>query len=224
MKYDFRSLEEKGHRKWADAKLYDTPAEPKRKHYILEMFAYPSGDIHMGHFRNYGIGDAYGRWLLMKGRDVLHPFGWDAFGLPAENAAIQRGIHPREWTLGNIERSRTTLQRTGIGYDWSREFATSLPDYYKFTQWVFLKLHERGLSYRKNAPVNWCDTCNTVLANEQVENGTCWRCHDPVRKKDLEQWYFAITKYAERLLDGLDTLTHWPRSTVASQRNWIGRS
>jgi leucyl-tRNA synthetase len=225
-RYDFKTTEAKWQSRWAATGLFRAPddPDPAKRCYVLEMFIYPSGDIHMGHFRNYGIGDAYARWALMHGRHVLHPFGFDAFGLPAENAAIKRGTHPRDWTLANIATSRSTLQAMGIGYDWSREITTCLPDYYKFTQWMFLLLHERGLVYRKNAPVNWCDTCATVLANEQVEQGTCWRCHNPVAKRELEQWYVKITEYAQRLLDGLDTLPHWPSSTVASQRNWIGRS
>jgi leucyl-tRNA synthetase len=224
--YDFRTIESKWQRRWNESGLFRAPELPDsdRKFYLLEMFAYPSGDIHLGHFRNYGIGDAVCRWLLMNGRDVLHPFGWDAFGLPAENAAIKRGIHPGEWTRKNIAVSRSTLQAVGMGYDWEREFATCEPDYYHFTQWIFLLLHERGLVTRKNAPVNWCSGCATVLANEQVQDGRCWRCESEVEKRDLEQWYIRITEYAQRLLDGLDTLPHWPRSTVASQRNWIGRS
>ena len=224
--YDFQSIEKKWQQRWNDSGLFRAPVspDPARKFYLLEMFAYPSGDIHMGHFRNYGIGDAVCRWLLMNGKDVLHPFGWDAFGLPAENAAIKRNIHPGEWTRKNIGVSRSTLQAVGMGYDWEREFATCEPDYYHFTQWIFLLLHERGLVYRKNAPVNWCDDCNTVLANEQVQDGRCWRCESEVAKRDLEQWYIKITEYAQRLLDGLDTLPKWPNSTLASQRNWIGRS
>ena len=224
--YDFRAIEEKWQRRWTDDGLFNAPQAPDeaRKFYLLEMFAYPSGDIHMGHFRNYGIGDAVARYLMMNGREILHPFGWDAFGLPAENAAIKNDIHPGTWTRKNIETSRTTLKEIGLGYDWSREFATCEPDYYRWTQWLFLLLHERGLAYRKDAPVNWCDGCNTVLANEQVQDGRCWRCNGDVTKRDLEQWYMRITAYAQRLHDGLDTLTAWPRSTVASQRNWIGRS
>ncbi len=224
--YDFQAVEARRQKSWNESGLFRAPVspDPARKSYLLEMFAYPSGDIHMGHFRNYGIGDAVCRWMLMNGREVLHPFGWDAFGLPAENAAIKRGIHPGTWTRGNIAVSRATLQAVGMGYDWEREFATCEPDYYHFTQWIFLLLHERGLVYRKNAPVNWCGTCNTVLANEQVQEGRCWRCEGEVVKRDLEQWYIRITEYAQRLLDGLDTLPRWPKSTVLSQRNWIGRS
>ncbi|MCE9638356.1 MAG: leucine--tRNA ligase [Planctomycetes bacterium] len=225
-RYDFTATERKWQERWDALGLFLAPEKPRpdRAFYLLEMFAYPSGDLHMGHFRNYGIGDAVGRFLLMNGKDVLHPFGWDAFGLPAEGAAIKRGVHPRDWTLGNIAQSKSTLKAMGIAYDWSREITTCLPDYYKFTQWMFLLLHRRGLVYRKNAPVNWCGTCNTVLANEQVEQGTCWRCHNPVAKRELEQWYVRITDYAQRLLDGLDTLPQWPASTLAAQRNWIGRS
>ncbi len=224
--YDFRTTEAKWQASWNETGLFRAPADPdpSRKFYALEMFAYPSGDIHIGHFRNYGIGDAAVRRLLMQGKDVLHPFGWDAFGLPAENAAIQRDIHPREWTLGNIATGRSTLQAVGLGYDWEREFATCNPDYYHFTQWIFVLLYERGLVYRKNAPVNWCVGCATVLANEQVQDGQCWRCKSVVEKRDLEQWYIRITEYAQRLVDGLDTLPKWPKSTLASQRNWIGRS
>ncbi len=225
-RYEHEAVETKWRARWAEAGLFRAALlpDPSRKFYALEMFPYPSGDIHMGHFWNYGLGDAFARWALMHGKDVLHPFGWDAFGLPAENAAIKHGTHPREWTLGNIATSRATLQAVGLSLDWEREFATCLPDYYKFTQWMFLVLHERGLAYRKDAAVNWCPGCSTVLANEQVEEGRCWRCSSEVGKRDLEQWYIGITKYADRLLDGLDTLPEWPRSTVASQRNWIGRS
>ncbi len=225
-RYDFRTVEPKWQQRWSEERLFEAPAKPDRarKSYLFEMFAYPSGDIHMGHFRNYSMGDAYCRWLLMNGHDVLHPFGWDAFGLPAENAAIKHDIHPREWTLSNIETSRGTLQELGTSFDWNREVTTCLPDYYKFSQWMFLKLRERGLVYRKGAPVNWCGVCNTVLANEQVKDGRCWRDDSEVEKRDLEQWYIKITDYAQRLHDGLDTLDRWPAGTVASQRNWIGRS
>ncbi len=225
-RYDIHATEAKWQARWGELGLFRAPEPPRegRAAYLLEMFIYPSGDIHLGHFRNYGIGDAVCRWSLMKGRDVLHPFGWDAFGLPAENAAIQKGIHPQDWTKANIAQSRATLQASGLGYDWSREFATCDASYYRFTQWMFLLLHERGLVYRKAAPVNWCEGCNTVLANEQVEQGRCWRCHGEVVKRELEQWYIRITEYAQRLLDGLESLPEWPHSTVTSQRNWIGRS
>lgn len=225
-RYDFRHLEAAAQARWADLGLFRAAErpDPARKAYLLEMFPYPSGDIHMGHFWNYGLGDAIARWFLMNGRELLHPFGWDAFGLPAENAAIKKGIHPRGWTLGNIATSKATMQRLGLSYDWSREITTCLPDYYRHTQRIFLLLHERGLTYRKDAAVNWCPTCATVLANEQVVEGKCWRCSAEVGKRDLEQWYVRITNYAERLLRGLDGLAEWPPSTVASQRNWIGRS
>ncbi len=216
--YDFQTVESKWQRAWNEGGLFTAPEnpDPAKKTYLLEMFAYPSGDIHMGHFRNYGIGDAVCRWMLMNGREVLHPFGWDAFGMPAENAAIKHGVHPGKWTRKNIGVSRATLQAVGMGYDWEREFATCEPDYYHFTQWIFLLLHERGLVYRKDAPVNWCTECNTVLANEQVQDGQCWRCSSVVEKRDLEQWYIKITEYAQQLLDGLDTLPRWPNSTLAS--------
>jgi leucyl-tRNA synthetase len=189
------------------------------------MFAYPSGDIHMGHFRNYSLGDVVARFERMRGKDVLHPFGWDAFGLPAENAAIKHGIHPAAWTYPNIEISRGTLQRMGISYDWDREVVTCREDYYHFTQWMFLLLHSRGLAYRARAAVNWCPVDQTVLANEHVVNGCCWRHPDvPVEKRELEQWFFRITDYAERLLRDLDGLSEWPESTVKKQRSWIGRS
>ena len=225
-RYDFQTVEAKWQARWNELALFKAPDPPRpdRRVYALEMFAYPSGDIHMGHFRNYGIGDAYCRWLLMNGKDVLHPFGWDAFGLPAENAAIKNGADPREWTRKNIAQGRSTLQAMGIGYDWDREFATCDPEYYVHTQRLFLLLHQRGLVYRKSAPVNWCDTCATGLANEEVEQGLCWRCHNPVGKRRLEQWYIRITDYAQKLLDGLDRLPEWPSATIASQRNWIGRS
>jgi leucyl-tRNA synthetase len=225
-RYDFQATEAKWQARWNDLALFRAPERPRAasKFYLLEMFPYPSGDIHMGHFWNYGLGDAWARWLHMNGREVLHPFGWDAFGLPAENAAIKRGVHPREWTLANVATSKATLQKVGISYDWSREITTCLPDFYRHTQWIFLTLHERGLVYRKNAAVNWCPDCATVLANEQVEDGRCWRCHNEVGKRDLEQWYVKITDYAERLLEGLDRLPGWPESTRASQRNWIGKS
>jgi leucyl-tRNA synthetase len=191
---------------------------------MLEMFAYTSGDIHMGHFRNYILGDAVARYRMMQGYDVLHPFGWDAFGLPAEEAAIKRGEDPETWTLGNIENSRRTLAQMGLTYDWDREVVTCLPDYYRWTQWVFLTLHERGLAYRADALVNWCPRCQTVLANEQVSTGSCWRCNSQVTKRELRQWFLRITDYAQRLLEGLDHLDKWPANLKTMQRNWIGRS
>jgi leucyl-tRNA synthetase len=206
--------------------LYAAPelADPDNKFYMLVMFAYPSGDLHMGHFRNYIIGDAVARKQMMLGKDVLHPFGWDAFGLPAERAAIKRNIHPREWTLSNIGVSRRTLQRVGISYDWSREVNSCMPDYYKWTQWMFIQLFKKGLAYRKRGLVNWCPEDLTVLANEQVVDGTCERCGTRVEKKEQVQWYFKITAYADQLVDDLDRVEDWPENLISMQREWIGRS
>ncbi|MBZ0110830.1 MAG: leucine--tRNA ligase [Thermoanaerobaculia bacterium] len=223
--FDPRTFEPKWREYWHEQGLDRTPENPSNKFYMLEMFAYPSGDIHMGHFRNYTIGDVVARYQKMLGKDVLHPFGWDAFGLPAENAAIKHGIQPGEWTLSNIEKSRSSLQQMGISYDWDRELVTCREDYYKHTQWMFLLLYERGLAYRRNAEVNWCPIDQTVLANEHVVGGCCWRHPDtPVEKRTLEQWFFRITDYADRLLDNLDQLDQWPEGTVKQQRSWIGRS
>ena len=222
--YPFKEIEAKWQKVWEQNKLFKAPDLPKKKYYILEMFAYPSGDIHIGHFRNYIIGDAMARYKMMQGYEILHPFGWDAFGLPAEIAAIKRNIHPRDWTLGNIETSRATLKKLGISYDWDREITTCLPDYYKWTQWMFIQLFNRDLAYKTKALVNWCPTCKTVLANEQVEQGRCWKCESQVIKKELEQWFFRITAYAEQLLNGLDKLSGWPENVKTMQRNWIGKS
>jgi leucyl-tRNA synthetase len=222
--YPFKEIEAKWQARWEETGLYRTNPDPKNKFYVLVMFAYPSGDIHMGHFRNYIVGDAVARKKMMEGKDVLHPFGWDAFGLPAENAAIQRGIAPQAWTESNIAASRETLQKVGISYDWDREVITCHPDYYKWNQWIFLRLFESGLAYRKKAEVNWCPSCLTVLANEQVVQGLCDRCDSKVEKKALEQWFLKITDYAQRLLDDLDTLDGWPENVKTMQRNWIGRS
>ncbi len=225
-KYDFKSIEAKWQERWEKDHLYratDSP-DPKYKFYMLEMFAYPSGDIHMGHFRNYIIGDAVARREMMLGKAVLHPYGWDAFGLPAERAAIQRGIHPEVWTTKNIQVSNRTLQKVGISYDWSREIQSCRPDYYKWTQWMFVQLLDKGLAYRKRGFVNWCPEDKTVLANEQVKDGKCERCGTDVEKKDQVQWYFKITAYADRLVDDLDTLPGWPENVKTMQREWIGRS
>lgn len=222
--YDFAAIEAKWQQRWDEQKLFHAPEIPREKYYMLVMFAYPSGDIHMGHFRNYILGDAMARYQWMQGKDVLHPFGWDAFGLPAEQAAIKRGLHPAEWTVNNIEVSRNTLKKVGISFDWDREIASCFPDYYRWSQWIFLKMYERGLAYRKDSLVNFCTTCNTVLANEQVEDGTCWRCHNPVSKKRLNQWYLKITDYADRLLESLDRLDGWSERLRTIQRNWIGKS
>lgn len=226
MRYNPKDIEEKWQEYWNETKLYQAPekTDNKNKFYMLVMFAYPSGDIHMGHFRNYIIGDAVARHQMMLGKDVLHPFGWDAFGLPAERAAIQRNIHPEKWTLENIKVSRNTLQKVGISFDWSREVASCLPDYYRWTQWMFVKLFEKGLAYRKRGFVNWCPEDKTVLANEQVKDGKCERCGTEVEKKDQEQWYFKITDYADRLIDDLDYLPKWPDNVKTMQKEWIGRS
>ena len=222
--YPFSAIEKKWQSRWKELALYGTPEKPRKKYYLLEMFAYPSGDIHMGHFRNYSIGDLIWRYKRMQGYDILHPFGWDAFGLPAEQAAIKHNMSPKTWTLSNIATARETLIRLGISYDWEREIITCLPDYYKWTQWVFLKLYEAGLVYRANSYVNWCPECKTVLANEQVIDGRCWRCKSEITKRELEQWFVRITAYADRLLEGLDRLTEWPENIKIMQRNWIGRS
>jgi leucyl-tRNA synthetase len=224
-RYPFESLEPKWQKYWTDHGVFkvDTSVHEK-KYYCLTMFPYPSGTMHVGHGRNYIIGDAVTRYKMVRGFRVLSPMGWDAFGLPAENAAKQRGVHPKEWTYGNIKQMKRQLQSWGIGYDWDREIATCHPDYYKWTQWVFLKLHERGLAYQKNAPVNWCEYC-TTLANEEVHaDGTCERCGRKVVKKDLTQWFFKITEYAGRLLDDLSLLDKWPEKVRTMQGNWIGRS
>jgi leucyl-tRNA synthetase len=224
---DFKptSLDKKWQQQWAAARAFEVTTDLKRpKFYCLEMFAYPSGYAHVGHVRNYIIGDVMARMKRMRGFNVLHPFGWDAFGLPAENAAIKTGTPPEKSTLDNIAHMKGQLQRLGISYAWGREIATCLPEYYKFNQWIFLKMFERGIAYRKRATVNWCPSCQTVLANEQVVDGACWRCGTTIVTRELEQWFFRITAYADDLLSGLDTLTEWPEKVVVMQRNWIGRS
>ena len=224
MEYNFSEIEAKWQKYWDETKIFQTKEEALKKFYLLVMFAYPSGDIHMGHFRNYSVADVYGRKKMMEGYDLLFPFGWDAFGLPAEGAAIKAGIDPEHWTLGNIAVSSNTLKLLGIAFDWSREIRTCMPDYYKWTQWVFLQLFKSGLAYRKTSLANWCPVCKTVLANEQVSGGECWRCHNQVEKKEMEQWFVRITDYSQQLLDGLDTLDGWPENIKTMQRNWIGRS
>jgi leucyl-tRNA synthetase len=223
--YKPQELDKKWQAHWTSSKAFEVDVDPARKKfYCLEMFAYPSGHAHVGHVRNYIIGDVMARTKRMRGYNVLHPFGWDAFGLPAENAAIKTGTHPEESTLDNIAHMKGQLQRLGISYAWQREIATCLPEYYKFNQWIFLKMFERGLAYRKRSTVNWCPVDETVLANEQVIDGACWRCGTTVERRDLEQWFFRITAYADELLTSLDTLSAWPEKVVVMQRNWIGRS
>src|SRR6187401_311562 len=223
--YKPQHLDQKWQEQWTASNAFEVDVDATRpKFYCLEMFAYPSGHAHVGHVRNYIIGDVMARTKRMRGFNVLHPFGWDAFGLPAENAAIKTGTHPEKSTLDNIAHMKGQLQRLGISYAWAREIATCLPEYYKFNQWIFLKMFERGLTYRKRSTVNWCPSCQTVLANEQVVDGACWRCGTKVVTRDLEQWFLKITAYADELLTALDTLTHWPEKVVTMQRNWIGRS
>jgi leucyl-tRNA synthetase len=224
-RYDFAEIEAKWQKYWEDNKLFKTTEEDgKKKFYLLEMFPYPSGKLHMGHVRNYSIGDVATRYLRMNGYNVLHPMGWDSFGLPAENAAIKNGIHPNVWTWDNIAEMRNQLKQLGLSYDWDREVATCHPDYYKWMQWIFIQFHKQGLAYKKKNPVNWCPSCQTVLANEQVVDGACERCSTPVGKKDLEQWYLKITDYADRLLTDLDKLEGWPNKVRTMQKNWIGKS
>ncbi len=225
-RYDFKKVEERWQHSWQENKTFKvTEDASKPKYYSLEMFPYPSGRIHMGHVRNYAIGDVISRYKRMRGFNVLHPMGWDSFGLPAENAAIKHGTHPQKWTLENIAFMRDKqLKRLGLSYDWDRELATCLEDYYRWNQWFFIKMYERGFAYKKLSYVNWCPSCNTVLANEQVEDGLCWRCSSVVTHKELEQWFFKITAYAEELLSSLDTLTGWPERVLTMQRNWIGKS
>ena len=224
--YDFKKIEDKWQKIWTENDQYktDTTDSSKPNYYTLEMFPYPSGNIHMGHVRNYSIGDVVARFKKMEGYNVLHPMGWDSFGLPAENAAIKHGVHPHKWTMANIEDMKAQLKLLGLSYDWEREVATSTPEYYRFTQEIFLKFLEAGLAYKKKSFVNWCPSCETVLANEQVVGGQCERCDAVVVKKDLEQWYFKTTAFAEELLNDLDTLDGWPEKVKTMQRNWIGKS
>jgi leucyl-tRNA synthetase len=223
--YKPQSIEQKWQEHWREARAFEVSEDPaKPKFYCLEMFAYPSGHAHVGHVRNYMIGDVIARMKRMRGFNVLHPFGWDAFGLPAENAAIKHGTHPETWTLENIAHMKGQLQRIGISYAWEREIATCLPEYYRWNQWLFLKMLERDLAYRKRSSVNWCPSCNTVLANEQVVNGGCWRCGTTVTTRDLEQWFFRITHYADELLEAAERLPGWPEKVLTMQQNWIGRS
>ncbi len=225
MAYNFTEIEPRWQKRWAEEKPYKVKRDSsKKKFYCLEMLPYPSGRIHMGHVRNYSIGDVVSRFLSMKGYNVLHPMGWDAMGMPAENAAIKSGRHPREHTYDHMEMMRSQLQNLGFSYDWDREIASCDPEYYRWNQWIFLKMMEKGLVYRHRRSVNWCPSCQTVLANEQAEGGICWRCDSEVELKELEQWFVRITDYAEELLNDLDELPLWPENVKAMQRHWIGRS
>jgi leucyl-tRNA synthetase len=225
--YDPSEIEPKWANRWEAEGLYrasEDPDDPRPRFYALDMFSYPSGDLHMGHLEAFSGGDAVARFAAMRGNNVLHPIGWDSFGLNAENAAIKRGIDPKGWTYDNIEQQAASFRRLGMSFDWTHRLHTSDPEYYRWTQWLFLRLFERGLAYRKNAPVNWCPKDQTVLANEQVINGACERCGTPVVRRDLTQWFFKITDYAQRLLDDVDILVDWPERVLTMQRNWIGRS
>ncbi|MBI5749909.1 MAG: leucine--tRNA ligase [Nitrospinae bacterium] len=224
--YNFKEIESKWQKRWEEDKIFKVDEDPsKKKYYLLEMFPYPSGKIHMGHVRNYTIGDVLARFKKMQGYNVLHPMGWDAFGLPAENAAIKHGVHPVRWTIDNINYMRKQLNMLGLSYDWEREIATCNQKYYKWSQWIFLKMLEKGLAYRKKGFVNWCNSCQTVLANEQVEDGLCWRCESVVIQKELEGWFLKITDYAEELLKGCERLASgWNERVLTMQRNWIGKS
>ncbi len=224
-KYDFDAIERKWQQRWAEADQFRALENPDRpKYYVLEMLPYPSGALHIGHVRNYSLGDSVARFRRMQGFNVLHPIGWDAFGLPAENAAIKRGVLPEKWTLDNITHMRAQCKRMGWSYDWSREVATCLPDYYRWNQWFFIRFYKKGLAYKRKGLVNWCEKCQTVLANEQVVNGGCWRDGSQVIQKELEQWYWKITNYAEELLADLSKLGAWPEKVLTMQRNWIGKS
>jgi len=224
-KYDPDVVETKWQRFWEDEEIFKAEKDSaKQKYYLLEMFPYPSGSLHMGHVRNYSIGDVVARFKMMRGLNVLHPMGWDAFGMPAENAAIKNRSHPAIWTMQNINHMRGQLKRMGFSYDWERELATCHPEYYRWEQWLFVRMLEKGLVYRKKSIVNYCEPCQTVLANEQVEAGCCWRCGTPVVQREQQGWFFKITNYAEELLEWCDRLTGWPEKVLTMQRNWIGRS
>ncbi|MEA3420649.1 MAG: leucine--tRNA ligase, partial [Acidobacteriota bacterium] len=224
-KYNFQKIEEKWQKVWDSKKVFRSCKDrAKKKYYCLEMYPYPSGRIHMGHVRNYSIGDVISRYKAMKDFNVIHPIGWDAMGMPAENAAISQGVHPQKWTLDNILYMKRQLKRMGFSYDWAREVNTCLPEYYRWNQWIFLKMYERGLAYRKKNRVNWCPKCQTVLANEQAVGERCWRCGTAVKQKEIEQWFLKITDYAEELLSGHSLLEKWPEHALTMQKNWIGRS
>ncbi len=224
-RYRPHQIEQKWQKLWDDRKIFNVTEDPSRKkYYLLEMFPYPSGRIHMGHVRNYTIGDVVARYKHMRGFNVLHPMGWDSFGMPAENAAIDHGIHPAKWTNENIESMKMQLKRMGFSYDWDREISTCEPAYYKWEQLFFLWMYEKGLVYKRESAVNWCPKCQTVLANEQVEAGQCWRCGSDVKEQHLSQWFFRITQYVEELLEYCDRLTGWPERVITMQKNWIGKS
>src|SRR5437773_1599963 len=223
--YRFEEIERRWQERWAEGRTFEVTEDPSRpKYYCLEMLPYPSGDIHVGHVRNYCITDVVARYKRSRGFNVLHPIGWDALGLPAENAAIQRGVHPEKWTRQNIAGMKRQLQRLGFSYPWDREIATCDPEYYRWNQWFFLRMLERDIAYRKKAAVNWCPSCKTVLANEQAEGGECWRCHSKVEERELDQWFLRITAYQDQLLDDMARLEAWPERVLVQQRNWVGRS
>lgn len=225
-KYFAQKIEQKWQRRWAERGTFEVEAGDVRpKFYCLEMLPYPSGRLHIGHVRNYTIGDAMAWYKRLQGFNVLHPIGWDSFGQPAEQAAIKKGVNPRDWTEENIVQMRGQLQRIGVGYDWRREIAAHRPDYYKFDQWFFLKMYEMGLAYKKMTKINWCPKDETTLSNEQASGGVCWRCGTAVEKKDLAQWFLRITAYAEELLSGMSEIeAGWSERVLTMQRNWIGRS
>ncbi len=223
--YDFDEIETRWQKRWADGRTFEVSEDPARpKFYCLEMLPYPSGDIHVGHVRNYCITDVIARYKRMRGFNVMHPIGWDALGLPAENAAIKRGVHPEKWTRDNIAGMKRQLQRLGFSYPWSREIASCDPEYYRWNQWFFLRMLERGIAYRKQAPVNWCPSCLTVLANEQAEGGLCWRCHSQIEEREMAQWFLRITQYQDELIDDMQQVPAWPERVLVQQRNWVGRS
>ncbi len=225
MAYNFDTIELQWQERWRQEGTFRASGDsPRPKYYCLEMFPYPSGRIHMGHVRNYSIGDVIARYKKMKGFEVLHPIGWDSLGLPAENAAKDRGVHPQDWTLSNIDNMRDQLKRLGLSYDWEREVTTCLPEYYRWNQYIFIKMFEKGLAYKKASEVNWCPGCQTVLANEQVEDGKCWRCESHVESRNLEQWFLRVTEYADALLEDHKLLEKWPPEVLTMQKNWIGKS
>ena len=226
MKYDPQRVESKWQAYWEKEGLFKSIEDPsKEKYYLLEMFPYPSGRIHIGHVRNYTIGDVVARYMRMRGKNVLHPMGWDAFGMPAENAAIENNTHPAKWTFDNIAAMKKQLKRMGFSYDWDRELATCDPGYYRWEQLIFLKMYEKGLAYKRKTHVNWCESCQSVLANEQVEDGRCWRHPDrEVTIKEMDSWFLKITEYADEILDYCERLPGWPERVLTMQRNWIGKS